>query len=59
MIMVRSLPDIFVDGRDRCRGLLRGLYGQSDGTGKGRGRGAAMAKAAGASAETAAKRLYL
>jgi len=35
MVMVRSLPDIFVGGRDRCRGLLRGLYGQSDGTGKG------------------------
>jgi hypothetical protein len=39
MVMVRSLPDIFVRGRDHCRNLLRGLYGQSDGTGKGCGRG--------------------
>jgi hypothetical protein len=38
MVMVRSLPDIFAYGRNHCRSLLRGLYGQSDGTGKACGR---------------------
>ncbi|MBH5389845.1 MULTISPECIES: hypothetical protein [Bradyrhizobium] len=56
--MVRLLPALFLR-HDRCRSLLRGLYGQSDGTGKGCGRQRRDDTSDGRSAEIATERLRL
>ncbi|WP_130219353.1 hypothetical protein [Bradyrhizobium genosp. SA-3] len=57
--MVRSLPNYSSCSRDRCRGVLARLYGQSDDTGKGCGRQRRDGASDRRSAETATERLYL
>jgi hypothetical protein len=57
-MVILSLPIFFVRGRGRCHGLLRGLYGESDGAGKGCGRRCSGGARTRRAAKTAVERLF-